>query len=239
MQELKKLNAELVDEHYYKSPQWFRDNATRYDNYDRKGPKVFAGEYAAHSTIDNNLITKNNWESAFSEAAFMTGLERNAEVVHLTSYAPLMAHEEAWQWAPDMIWFNNLEAYGSVNYQVQKLFATNKGTDLLAITKDEKPLTGQNNLYASAVKDLNTKEVIVKVVNTAATAQEVTVNLKGSKLESKGTVITLASPNLTDENTFAAPKKISPTESEYKLKGEKAQMSLAPYSVTVLKLKMK
>jgi alpha-N-arabinofuranosidase len=239
MQELKKLNAELVDEHYYKSPQWFRDNASRYDNYDRKGPKVFAGEYAAHSTIDNNLITKNNWESAFSEAAFMTGLERNAEVVHLTSYAPLMAHEEAWQWAPDMIWFNNLEAYGSANYQVQKLFATHKGTDLLNITKDGKPLTGQNNLYASAVKDVNAKEVIVKLVNTSATAQEVEVDLKGSKLESKGSVITLVSPNLTDENSFAAPIKISPKTSDYKLKGEKAQMSLPAYSVTVLKLKMK
>lgn len=239
MQELKKLNAELVDEHYYKSPQWFRDNATRYDNYDRKGPKVFAGEYAAHSTIDNNLITKNNWESAFSEAAFMTGLERNAEVVHLTSYAPLMAHAEAWQWAPDMIWFNNLEAYGSANYQVQKLFSLNKGTDLLNITKDGKPLTGQNNLYASAVKDINTKEIIVKLVNTAANPQEVTIVLKGSKLESKGNVITLVSPNLTDENSFAAPKKISPTESNYKLKGEKASMNLPAYSVTVLKLKMK
>ena len=239
MQELKKLNAELVDEHYYKSPQWFMDNATRYDNYDRKGPKVFAGEYAAHSTIDNNLITKNNWESAFSEAAFITGLERNAEVVHLTSYAPLMAHAEAWQWAPDMIWFNNLEAYGSANYQVQKLFALNKGTDLLNITKDGKPLTGQNNLYASAVKDANTKEIIVKLVNTASTPQEVSVDLKGSKLASKGSVLTLSSPNLTDENSFSAPQKISPKESEYKLKGEKASMSLPPYSVTVLKLKMK
>ena len=239
MQELKKLNAELVDEHYYKSPQWFRDNATRYDNYDRKGPKVFAGEYAAQSGTGGNSTNRNNWECAFSEAAFMTGLERNAEVVHLTSYAPLMAHEEAWQWAPDMIWFNNLEAYGSANYQVQKLFATNKGTDLLSITKDGKPLTGQNNLYASAVKDINTKEVIVKVVNTLATAQEVTIDLKGSKLESKGTVITLTSPNLTDENSFATPKKIIPTESDYKLKGDKASMSLPPYSVVVLKLKIK
>jgi alpha-N-arabinofuranosidase len=239
MQELKKLNAELIDEHYYKSPQWFRENATRYDNYDRKGPKIFAGEYAAQSASGANPNNRNNWECAFSEAAFITGLERNAEVVNLTSYAPLMAHEEAWQWTPDMIWFNNLEAYGSANYQVQKLFATNKGTDLLTITNNGKPLTGQNNLYASAVKDLNTKEVIVKLVNTSATAQEVTVDLKGSKLASKGSVITLASPNLTDENTFAAPKKIIPRESEYKIKGEKAPMNLPPYSVVVLKLKMK
>lgn len=239
MQELKKLNAEIVDEHYYKSPQWFRENATRYDSYDRKGPKVFAGEYAAQSVAIASPDNRNNWECAFSEAAFMTGLERNAEVVNLTSYAPLMAHEEAWQWTPDLLWFNNLEAYGSANYYVQKLFATNRGTDLITITKDGKPVTGQNNLYASAVKDINTKEVILKLVNTAATAQEVAVDLKGSKLQSKGTLTTLTSPNLQDENSFANPKKISPTEHDFKLKGEKAQMSLPAYSVTVLKVKMK
>lgn len=239
MQELKKLNAEIVDEHYYKSPQWFRENATRYDNYDRKGPKIFAGEYAAQSVAIASPDNRNNWECAFSEAAFMTGLERNAEVVNLTSYAPLMAHEEAWQWTPDLLWFNNLEAYGSANYYVQKLFATNRGTDLIAITKDGKPVTGQNNLFASAVKDVNSKEVIVKLVNTAATAQEVNVALKGTKLQAKGTIITLTSPNLQDENSFVNPKKISPTENEFNLNGDKAQTKLPPYSVTVLKLKMK
>ncbi|MDP3681830.1 MAG: alpha-L-arabinofuranosidase C-terminal domain-containing protein [Flavobacterium sp.] len=239
MQELKKLNAEIVDEHYYKSPQWFRENATRYDSYDRKGPKIFAGEYAAQSVAIASPDNRNNWECAFSEAAFMTGLERNAEVVNLTSYAPLMAHEEAWQWTPDLLWFNNLEAYGSANYYVQKLFATNRGTDLIAITKDGKPVTGQNNLFASAVKDSNSKEVIVKLVNTSATAQEVNVDLKGTKLQTKGTIITLTSPNLQDENSFANPKKISPTEKGFNLKGDKAQTSLPPYSVTVLKLKMK
>jgi alpha-N-arabinofuranosidase len=239
MAELKKLNAELIDEHYYKSPQWFRENATRYDQYNRKGPKIFAGEYAAQSVSGANSNNRNNWECAFSEAAFMTGLERNAEVVNLTSYAPLMAHEDAWQWTPDMIWFNNLEAYGSANYYVQKMFSTNKGTDLLAITKDGKPLIGQNNLYASAVKDINAKEVIVKLVNTSSTQHEVTIDLKGSKLASQGTVITLTSPNLQDENTFTEPKKISPKESEFKLKGVEAKMNLPAYSVTVLRLKMR
>jgi alpha-N-arabinofuranosidase len=93
---------------------------------------------------------KNSWECAFSEAAFMTGMERNAEVVHLTSYAPLFAHEEGWQWTPDMIWFNNLESFGTPNYYVQKLFANNKGTDLLAITKDGKPLVSANGVPSSA-----------------------------------------------------------------------------------------
>ncbi|MBA0884963.1 alpha-L-arabinofuranosidase C-terminal domain-containing protein [Flavobacterium undicola] len=239
MKELKKLNAEIVDEHYYKNPKWFRENATRYDSYDRKGPKIFAGEYAAQSVAIASPDNKNNWECAFSEAAFMTGLERNAEVVHLTSYAPLMAHEEAWQWTPDMIWFNNLEAYGSANYYVQKIFSTNKGTDLLSITKDGKAVTGQNDLYATAAKDSNTKEVIVKLVNTKSDTQSVEVDLNGDKLASKGTLVTLVSANLDDENSFANPKKISPTEKEFKLNGKKAQLTLPAYSVTVLKLKMK
>ena len=239
MQELKKLNAQIVDEHYYKDPKWFRENATRYDNYDRKGPKVFAGEYAAQSVATVSPDNKNNWECAFSEAAFMTGLERNAEVVHLTSYAPLMAHAEAWQWTPDMIWFNNLESYGTANYYVQKLFSNNKGTDLLALTKDGKPATGQNDLFASAVKDANSKEVIVKIVNASAKAQNINVDLRGSKFQTKGTLITLTSPNLEDENSFAAPKKISPTESEYNVKGEKAALNVPAYSVSVLKLKIK
>jgi alpha-N-arabinofuranosidase len=169
----------------------------------------------------------------------MTGLERNAEIVNMTSYAPLMAHEEAWQWTPDMIWFNNLQAYGSANYYVQKLFSTNKGTDLLNITKEGKPLTGQNDLYASAVKDLNTKEVIIKLVNTAVKTQDITIDLKGSKVSSKGTIITLSSPNLQDENTFTEPKKISPIEKNYNLKGDKASVNLPAYSVVILKLKLK
>jgi alpha-N-arabinofuranosidase len=238
MQELKKLNAELVDEHYYESPKWFRENAGRYDNYDRKGPKIFAGEYAAQSVSGANPNNRNNWECAFSEAAFMTGLERNAEVVHLTSYAPLMAHEDAWQWTPDMIWFNNLESYGSANYYVQQLFSTNKGTDLLSITKGGKALTGQNNLYASAVKDANSKEIIVKLVNTSSSASEVSIDLKGVKLGSKGTIIRMESPNTQDENSFADPKKITPKQSEYKILKGKQELNLPAYSVTVLKLKM-
>jgi alpha-N-arabinofuranosidase len=239
MEELKKLDAQLIDEHYYKSPQWFRENATRYDKYDRKGPKIFAGEYAAQSVSGANPNNRNNWECAFSEAAFMTGLERNADVVNLTSYAPLMAHEDAWQWTPDMIWFNNLEAYGSANYYVQKLFSTNKGTDLLTISKNGEPLTGQNNLYASAVKDANSKEIIIKLVNTSSAAQDVSINFKGTKLITDGTIVTLTSPDLQDENTFADPKKISPKETKIKSEKENAKLKLAAHSVNVLKLKMK
>jgi alpha-N-arabinofuranosidase len=239
MTELKKLNAEIVDEHYYKNPEWFRKNATRYDNYDRKGPKIFAGEYAAQSVEIASPLNKNNWECAFSEAAFMTGMERNAEVVHLTSYAPLLAHVEGWQWTPDMIWFNNLESYGTPNYYVQKLFANNRGTDLINITIDGKAVTGQNDLFASAVKDMNSKEVILKVVNTNSASQNVTIDLKGGKLDSKGTAVILKGDGLNDENSFESPKKISPKETEFKVKGSQIQYDFPAYSVTVLKIKLK
>jgi len=239
MQELKKLNAEIIDEHYYKNPEWFKENATRYDNYDRKGPKIFAGEYAAHPKGVEDGLKENNWLSALSESAFMTGLERNADVVHLTSYAPLMAHVDAFQWAPDMIWFDNLNTFGTANYYVQRLFSTNKGTDVVAITKDGKALTGQNELYATAAKDVNTKELILKLVNTSGKTQDIAINLSGSNVDSKGKLISLANQNLEEYNTLASPKKIYPTESEYALKGKQAVLTLTPYSVTVLKLKLK
>jgi alpha-N-arabinofuranosidase len=126
--ELKKLSPALIDEHYYRPPEWFMSNATRYDSYDRKGIKVFAGEYAAHSKESIDAESRNSWLSALSEAAFMTGLERNAEVVQMASYAPLLAHVDAWQWRPDLIWFDNLNCIGTPNYYVQKLFSTHMGS---------------------------------------------------------------------------------------------------------------
>ncbi len=237
--ELKKMNAEIIDEHYYKNPEWFKENAKRYDNYDRKGPKVFAGEYAAHPKGVEDGLKENNWLSALSESAFMTGLERNADVVYLTSYAPLMAHVEAYQWAPDMIWFDNLNAYGTANYYVQKLYSNNKGTDVLSITEDGKALTGQNDLYATAAKDANQKELIVKLVNTSAKVQDLSINLSGNGVESKGKMIVLTHEKLDDYNTLAEPTKILPVEKEYKTAGKKAAVSLPAYSFVVLKLKLK
>lgn len=238
MQELKKLDAEIIDEHYYKPPQWFRENATRYDSYDRNGPKIFAGEYAAQSVAIASPDNKNNWECALSEAAFMTGLERNAEVVHLTSYAPLMAHAEGWQWTPDMIWFNNLESYGTPNYYVQKLYATNKGTDLITITENNMPITGQKELYASAVKDLNSNEIIIKLVNTSGTEKKVTINLHEEKVGKKATLTILSSDDYTDENSFKDTKKISPVTKNITIKGN-PEVLVTKHSLTILKMKMK
>lgn len=186
--ELRAMKADIIDEHYYRSPDWFLKNASRYDSYDRKGAKVFAGEFAAHN---HNKITgsdKNTWQAAIAEAAFMTGLERNAEVVNMASYAPLFAHSEGWQWAPDLIWVNNLNVYGTPNYYVQKLFSTNKGTHVLGMTKEAKAISGVDGLYASSVIDTVKKEIIIKIVNTEKTTLNQTIVLDGKKKISVGTI---------------------------------------------------
>jgi alpha-L-arabinofuranosidase len=236
--ELKDLNAEIVDEHYYKNPEWFLENSNRYDNYDRKGPKIFAGEYAAQSVATVSPDNKNNWKCAMSEAAFMTGLERNADMIYMASYAPLFAHAEGWQWTPDLIWFDNLRSYGTPNYYVQKLFANNKGTHALSILSGTEKLNGKNGLYASAVWDKNTKEIIVKMVNASDKAQTTDIQLStGKKISSNGSTLILKSENLDGVNSLDNPTQISPQEQPIKLKGKNATIALPAHSMSVVKIK--
>lgn len=237
---LRELDAEIIDEHYYKPPQWFQENVKRYDSYDRNGPKIFVGEYGAQSVAIASPDNKNNWECALSEAAFMTGLERNAEVVVMASYAPLFAHVEGWQWTPDLIWVDNLSAYGTPNYYVQKLFSTNRGTHVVPILLDEEAITGQNNLFATAAVDKKNKEIILKIVNTSNKAINKEVQLEGgAKLNAKGSLQVLKSEKLDAVNSIASPKAVSPVESTVKVKGNKVNLDLAPYSLSVVKLKIK
>ncbi len=204
--EMKRLKVDLVDEHYYKAPEWFLSNAARYDSYDRKGPKVFAGEYAAHTRNK-----RNNFEAALAEAAFMTGLERNADIVRLATYAPLFAHVDAWQWGPDLIWFDNMNMYKTPNYFVQQMYAMNKGTNVLLMTMDNKAITGQNNLYASATLDKNSNEYILKIANTNTENLQIAVTLKGVKQIKAVKSITFSGKR-EDENSLDKPLCIIPTE---------------------------
>lgn len=237
--ELKKLNAQIVDEHYYANPEWFLQNATRYDNYDRNSYRIFAGEYAAQSKFTCSPDNQNNWKCALSEAAFMTGLERNADVVYMCSYAPLFAHVDAWQWTPDLIWFDNLKSLGTANYYVQKLFSNNKGTEVLPMLLENKPLTGQNGLFASAAFDKNSNEIILKLVNSSEKAQTANIVLEGNKkLMSKAKVIVLKSENVNTVNSLEQPALISPVEQELIIKGKKINKILDPYSFSIVRIKV-
>ncbi|WP_431200934.1 alpha-L-arabinofuranosidase C-terminal domain-containing protein [Mucilaginibacter sp. P25] len=234
------LGADILDEHYYAPAKWFRDNARRYDNYDRKGPKIFAGEYAAQSKSTVNPDNKNNWECALSEAAFMTGLERNADVVNMASYAPLFAHVEGWQWTPNLIWFDNLKSYATPNYYVQQLFSINKGTDVVPLTLNNEAIAGQNDSYATASLDKNTNELVIKFVNTSTSAQNVSFKITGSKgYQKQATVTTLKADDKDAENSLTAPTAVSPVESKIDISGNTLKLAVEPYSFKVVRLKNK
>jgi alpha-N-arabinofuranosidase len=235
--ELKEMNAEIVDEHYYKSPEWFRANADRYDSYDRNGPQVFAGEYAAQSVATASPENENNWECALSEAAFMTGIERNADLVRMTSYAPLMAHTEGWQWKTDLIWFNNLSSYGTPSYYVQKMYGQNPGTHLLKTLVNGEKAVGQENIYASSVYDENSKEILIKLVNTSESERAVQVNIKGFSFTPKVTAETLVYDDLNAVNSIDSPEKISTDIQELYWNTKTNSINLPAMSFRILKFR--
>ena len=232
--EMIKLKADLVDEHFYRPAEWFLKQGNRYDNYDRKGPKVFAGEYACH--IEGNKT--NHFYPALLEAAFMTGLERNADIVQMATYAPLFAHVEGWQWRPDMIWYDNLRMALTCSYYVQQLYSTHKGTNVLELRMNGKPVAGnedQDGLFASAVFDAASNEYIVKVANTSAVEQSVTLNflLKKKQSLTTGRLIELTCANLLAENTVDTPNRIKPVENPVEINGSVLETKIPAYSFRV------
>ncbi len=235
--QLKDSKAAFVDEHYYLPPAWFFANARRYDHYDRNRPKVFAGEYAAHDKEDAQPESRNTWLSALAEAAFMTGLERNADLVRMCSYAPLLAHVEAWQWRPDLIWFDNLRVMATPNYYVQKLFSTNRGSHMIPITRQDSVIAGQDSLYASAVLDKNQNQVIIKLVNAARKAQKINILIDGlppDKFQARGTV--LSSNADLAFNRMNSPSVITPRETSYTIESGVLTEDFPARSVQVIVL---
>ena len=206
---MKKQKVDLVDEHFYRPESWFLSSGLRYEKYDRKGPKVFAGEYACHGKGKK----WNHYETSLYEAAFMTDLERNADIVHMATYAPMLAHVEGWQWRPDLIWFDNVRMFKSISYYVQQMYAMNKGTNVLSMTMQGQPIAGQegqDGLFASSVIDKPTGTVIIKVVNTSKEKQPIAINLNGMKGERTAETLTLTCTDMMAENTLDEPEKITP-----------------------------
>ena len=237
--EMKKLEVDLVDEHFYRPEAWFLNSGMRYDSYDRNGPKVFAGEYACHGRGKK----WNHFNAALMEAAFMTNLERNADIVHMATYAPLFAHVEGWQWRPDMIWFDNLRSVRTCSYYVQQLYALNKGTNVVPLNMDGKPVAGvegQDGLFASAVWDAESGCYIVKVINTSDKAQPVELSFAGlGKKESlaDGTITTFHSDNPDLDNTVDNPTAIIPVESKITIEGNTLKTEVGAKSFAMYKFK--
>ena len=234
--EMARLGADLVDEHFYRPEKWFLAQGARYDNYDRKGPKVFAGEYACHGAGKK----WNHFEAALLEAAFMTGLERNADIVHMATYAPLFAHVEGWQWRPDLIWFDNLRSMRSCSYYVQQLYTTYKGTNVLELkAEDGRNVTGadgQNGLFASSVLDAGNGRIYVKIANVSDSVQPVRIDFDGLRRKEvmKGVVIvTYHSDDPDADNTLDEPEKIVPKTAALDFEGRSLSTEIGPKTFAV------
>ena len=222
-----KLELSIVDEHYYKGPEWFLTNHYRYDQYDRTKPKVYLGEYASWG---------NKLYNAIAEAAYITGMERNGDIVHLASYAPMLAKKGFTQWTPDMIFFDNVNICLTPNYHVQKMFMTHQGDYYFdqVVTKNAKDTT----LTASCVQDSKTGDVIVKLVNVGNEAKKMKVDLSGFKNIQTKAKITVLAGNASDENTFDNPNKVVPNQSDFTAKSN-FDYETPAMSLTVIRIKTK
>lgn len=227
-----KLKIQMVDEHFYEKAPWFIANQKRYDTYNRSGSKVYIGEYASKS---NSLF------DAIAEAAFMTSLERNGDVVKFASYAPLLAKAGYTQWSPDMIYFTNTRICLTPNYYVQQLFSVNNGdlyydNIVTFYDKVKQSQVSDSTLASSCVRDSKTGDFIIKLVNTTTTAYTAKIDLsKFSGISKKATKYTLTgSP--TAKNSFETPGKIQPETTIIKL-NKAGSYYLPPCSLIILSVK--
>ncbi len=235
-EKLRELHADIIDEHCYARPDWFLDNAHRYDTYDRNGPKVFMGEYAVQSVATGSTKNRNHFVCALAEAAYLTGLERNADVVRMASYAPLFANTEAWQWTPDLIWVDSLHVVRTPSYHVQRLFAHNRGDRILPVVLGDLNRIEKQRFYASSTLDEGSGEVIIKLVNATAKESDATVDLAGAREVRGGTQTLLQGYDLHAVNTLENPERVAPSESAFTPEGAKFDLTLPPYSFTVVRV---
>lgn len=243
--QMREAGVDLVDEHFYKDEEFFLSQAHRYDKFPRKGPKVFAGEYACHGTGKK----WNRYFSSICEAALMTGLERNADVVRMATYAPLFAHIDGWQWRPDMIWFDNLRSVRTSSYLVQQLYATNRGTHVLPTVCPD------GDIFASAVLDKDDDNaIVIKVVNSSSSNAPVTINLKGLTGDYTMTATALAAENILGlhnvnygpdkidmvadcDNSLSNPANVAPVETRTRVNCPVFTVTAPAMSLTVYRLK--
>jgi alpha-L-arabinofuranosidase len=220
-------NIPVIDEHYYKDPNWMMKNLNRYDTYDRSKSKVYLGEYASWGNKMNNAIT---------EAAYMIGLERNGDVVSMASYAPLLAKKNHTQWKTDMIFFDNSNLCLTPNYHVQRMFSVNQGDVYFdkVVLKD----ANDSTLTASCVQDSKTGDVILKLVNAGSQARIMEVDLNGFRKILSTAEKEVLTGAADAENTLESRQKIVPVKSTFKA-SKNFQYETQPMSLTVIRIKTK
>ncbi|AHW59500.1 Carbohydrate binding domain-containing protein [Draconibacterium orientale] len=221
-----KLEVPMVDEHYYQPPGWFIHNQDYYDRYDRSKSKVYLGEYAAHLPG-----RPNNIETALSEALYLTAVERNADVVTMTTYAPLLAKEGFTQWNPDLIYFNNEEVHPTVGYYVQKLYGNNAGDSYIPseVKLSDNSEAVRKRVAISVVKDSKTNDIIVKLVNLLPAEVAAKIDLSAFEVSDSEAVLSVLKGNPDS-------KTAKPDESIISV-AEKFDYTLPAYSFSVIRIK--
>lgn len=227
----REIKVPLVDEHYYVAPQWFWENLTRYDGYDRSGPAVYLGEYAAHDEERRNTL-----RSALAEAAHLTSLERNGDVVRFASYAPLLARRGHTQWHPDLIYFTGTDVYRTANYEVQRLFGLHAGDRWL-----ETAIVGAapgSRLAASTVVDSATGDTILKIVNGDDTPVAVALRFTGWAGDAQRAAerIVLTGPGADAVNEDGRPPVVHPASEPVSLSPRSSYVAPA-HSLTIFRIR--
>lgn len=223
------LRVPMVDEHYYKPPQWFWDNLQRYDNYDRAKSKVYLGEYAAHDGGRRSTL-----RSALAEAACLTSLERNGDVVQFASFAPLLARRGHTQWSPDLIYFNSTEVFPTINYYVQQLFSQNAGDTYLPTT-----VSDAKEFAASSVRVAATDDLIIKLVNGGTTPKPLHIEINGgATFQGSATKTVMAGDNADIVNRDGGAPAVKPEVSTIAV-SRAFDYEAPPHSLTIIRLKTK
>jgi alpha-N-arabinofuranosidase len=227
---VKSVKPDVLDEHFYMSAEESLSDANHYDKSDRNGPKIFVGEWATREGEPTP-----NLQAALGDAAWMTGMERNSDLVIMASYAPLFVNVNpgGMQWATDLIGYDALSSYGSPSYWAQVLFGTYLGAEVVPTT-----LTAAGpRVFASATRDGKLRKLFIKVVNASSETEKMTIALNGvAKVERQVKLVTLSgkSPNAT--NTIANPEAIVPVERGITVDGPTFEQSFAPFSINVLEI---
>jgi alpha-L-arabinofuranosidase len=222
---------DVIDEHFYATPRSFQHMATRYDSYSRTGPKIFVGEYAS---IEGR--PSPDLQAALGDAAWLTGIERNSDVVIMTAYAPLFVNVNpgASQWPTNLIGFDALRSYGSPSYHLQVMFAGHTGDVVLPATLTA---TGGSQVYQSVTQDTWNGTIFVKVVNAATAPQPVRISLSGARAVSRhGKAVVLTSGSAQDTNTLTDPTRVVPRTSRVSRLGRAFDYTFPPSSITVLEI---
>ena len=236
---VKSRQPDMLDEHYYRSAQTFLNDGKHFDNYDRKGPEIFVGEWAAYDTSFppwNGRSAKEpptaNMTAALGDAAWMTAMERNSDLVKMQCYAPLFVRVDpgARQWRPDFIGYDGLTSYGSPSYYAFKMFSRNVGDEILKASLDDAAL------HYSVTKDSKSGAILIKLVNPQPARQALHLNIQGvASLKSSGTAITLtAAPDAN--NLIDKPTNVAPVTTEVSGVKPEFDYTLPANSVTVLQL---